>query len=359
MSRNILITGGAGFIGSHVVNHFVDKYPNDRIVVLDSLTYASNLGNLTGIEVVDIEGEPDKHAFFISNLIIEVNDIRNFDEVLEIFKEYDITSVIHLAAESHVDNSIDSPNIFLETNVMGTFNLLNAAKEYWGEGSENRFHHISTDEVYGDLSLDAPPFIETTPYNPSSPYSASKASSDHIVRAYGRTFDMNIVISNCSNNYGPHQHAEKLIPVVINKLIKGERIPVYGKGENIRDWLWVGDHVKAIDEIFHNGKSGHTYNVGGDNELTNLELINRISRIFKNEYREKWLEVNKLESYHLEGIDDDNATSFLEFVEDRKGHDLRYSVNSNKLQTQLNWKPEKGMEEGLRETIEYYVNVLS
>jgi dTDP-glucose 4,6-dehydratase len=325
MSRNILITGGAGFIGSHVVNYFTDKYPDDKFIVIDSLTYASNIDNIMHVSEEGLCWKP--------NMVFWKVDIRDVETLNNIFRYSDITGVIHLAAESHVDNSIKDPNIFVETNVIGTLNLLNAAKEFWGENSENRFHHVSTDEVYGDLTLDEHAFVETTPYDPSSPYSASKASSDHFVRAYGRTYGMNITISNCSNNYGPHQHAEKLIPVVINKLMNDEKIPVYGKGENIRDWLWVGDHVTAIDEIFHNGKNGHTYNVGGDQELTNIELIKQICEICIKDFEKS-----------------------IEFVTDRKGHDLRYSVNSNKLQTNLNWKPEKDMREGLVETIEYYVN---
>ena len=328
MSRNILITGGAGFIGSHVVNHFTEKYPDYNFMVIDSLTYASNLHNIMKVEGSSVSWH--------SNLKFIKLDIRDTLTLKKLFRAFNITDVIHLAAESHVDNSIEDPNIFVETNVVGTLNLLNVAKDFWGENSENRFHHVSTDEVYGDLTLDEQPFVETTPYAPSSPYSASKAASDHFVRAYGRTYGMNITISNCSNNYGPHQHAEKLIPVVINKLMNGEKIPVYGKGENIRDWLWVGDHVTAIDEIFHHGRNGHTYNVGGDHELTNIELIAQICEICIKDFEKS-----------------------IEFVTDRKGHDLRYAVNSNKLQTQLNWKPEKDMREGLIETIRYYVNAVT
>jgi len=275
------------------------------------------------------------------NIFFCKGDIRDTELVTHLFKLHDITDIIHLAAESHVDNSILTPNIFVDTNVMGTVNLLNVAKEFWGEGSDNRFHHVSTDEVYGDLELDEAPFSESTPYDPSSPYSASKAASDHFVRAYGRTYNMNVTISNCSNNYGPHQHKEKLIPVVINKLMDGEKIPVYGKGENVRDWLWVGDHVTAIDEIFHNGKTGQTYNVGGDNEMTNIELIRKISAQYQ---------------IFLKGPHNFNIPMPIEFVTDRKGHDLRYAINSNKLQTNLNWKPEKNFEEGMVETIKYYEN---
>lgn len=337
MNKTILITGGAGFIGSHVVNHFTDKYPNYKFVILDLLTYASNIHNIMNVEGTRVGWK--ENTFFCKG------DIRDTELVTHLFKLHDITDIIHLAAESHVDNSILTPNIFVDTNVMGTVNLLNVAKQFWGEGSNNRFHHVSTDEVYGDLQLDEAPFTELTPYDPSSPYSASKAASDHFVRAYGRTYGMNVTISNCSNNYGPHQHKEKLIPVVINKLIAGEKIPVYGKGENIRDWLWVGDHVTAIDEIFHNGKKGQTYNVGGDNEMANIDLIKDICDMYE-EY------VNNF----LVSLDYDYP---IEFVTDRKGHDLRYAINSNKLQTNLNWKPEKNFGDGMRETIKYYVKTFT
>jgi len=339
MNKTILITGGAGFIGSHVVNYFTDKYPETHFIVIDSLTYASNLKNIMQVEGSSVGWKP--------NMTFWNTDIRNVDSLQTLFKSHNIDGIIHLAAESHVDNSIKDPNIFVETNVIGTLNLLNVAKEFWGEGSENRFHHVSTDEVYGDLTLDEQPFVETTPYDPSSPYSASKAASDHFVRAYGRTYGMNITISNCSNNYGPHQHAEKLIPVVINKLINEEEIPVYGTGENIRDWLWVGDHVKAIDEIFHNGVKGQTYNVGGDNELTNIELIKQICCLYA-DYM----------CLRVWGPAGDSGVDIpIKFIEDRKGHDLRYAVNSNKLQTNLNWRPEKDINVGLLETIEYYVSI--
>lgn len=327
--KRILITGGAGFIGSHVVQYFVDNYPQYSLYVLDAETYASNYWN---IEHLNVHGQ--------INYIHD--DIRNADMLENIFEMANITDVIHLAAESHVDNSIYEPNIFVETNVIGTVNLLNAAKDHWGEDSNNnRFYHISTDEVYGDLKLNEKPFTEETPYNPSSPYSASKAASDHFVRAYGRTYGMNVVISNCSNNYGPHQHKEKLIPTVIRCLVEGKLIPLYGTGQNIRDWLWVGDHVKAIDEIFHNGKKGHTYNIGGDEELTNLEMIKRICVLYA--------------KYMNGGEYPEQVDIPIKYVTDRKGHDFRYAINSNKLQTNLNWSPKKDFEDGMTETIEYYV----
>jgi dTDP-glucose 4,6-dehydratase len=330
MNKKILITGGAGFIGSHVLKYFVEKYPKYDFIMIDKLTYACNFdtGNIP-------EYILDQVKFFPKM------DITNGFNMEHVINEYGVTDIIHLAAESHVDNSINDPNIFAQTNILGTLNLLNAAKNAWGEKSPNRFYHISTDEVYGDLKLGDAPFVETTPYNPSSPYSASKAASDHFVRAYARTYGMNCVISNCSNNYGPHQHDEKLIPTVIRKLYNGEKIPVYGTGKNIRDWIWVGDHVKAIDEIFHNGKSGHTYNVGGDNEISNLDLITQITCLYA-----KWNDNDVMpESVNIP----------IEYVEDRKGHDFRYGVNSNKLQVNLNWSPDKDFEEGMKETIKYYV----
>lgn len=331
--KNILITGGAGFIGSHVVNHFVSKYPNYNIFVVDSFTYAADLNHINGISDIN-------EMSTIPNLKIYSYDIfSDVKSIVRLFQEKNITDVIHLAAESHVDNSISDPMAFVNTNIIGTVNLLNIAKDHWGEGnSDNRFYHISTDEVYGDLEHDSAPFTEFTSYAPSSPYSASKAASDHFVRAYGRTYNMNTIISNCSNNYGPHQHNEKLIPTVIRNLFNGDDIPVYGTGENVRDWLWVGDHVTAIDEIFHNGVTGQTYNVGGNNELTNLELIKRICTLYSELYG-----------------DPKEIRIPIKFVEDRKGHDFRYSVNSNKLQENLNWKPISDMREYLIKTIQYYV----
>jgi dTDP-glucose 4,6-dehydratase len=333
MSRNILITGGAGFIGSHVLKYFVEKYPEYKFIMIDKLTYACSYSTDNIPEYI-----LDQVDFFPK---MDIIDAINIEYVI---KELGVTDIIHLAAESHVDNSINNPNIFAQTNVLGTLNLLNVAKNVWGENSPNRFYHISTDEVYGDLNLSDAPFEETTPYDPSSPYSASKAASDHFVRAYARTYGMNCVISNCSNNYGPHQHNEKLIPTVIRKLVNGEKIPVYGTGENVRDWLWVGDHVKAIDEIFHNGKKGHTYNVGGDNELTNLEIVRKITELYQ-----------KHVDYSTASCGVYGTDPSWRYVEDRKGHDLRYAINSNKLQTNLNWKPEKDFEEGILETIKYYV----
>ena len=331
MSRNILITGGAGFIGSHVTNYFAEKYPQDFIVVVDSFTYASNIDNV---------------AIFKINLVVENVDIRDVDALEKVFKKWAITHIIHLAAESHVDNSIKNPNIFVETNVMGTLNLLNLAKKHWRlDGkSDNRFYHISTDEVYGTLELDSKTFTENTPYAPHSPYSASKASSDHFVRAYHDTYNLPILISNCSNNFGPHQHVEKLIPKAITNLMNDELIPIYGSGQNIRDWLYVGDHVSAIDHILTFGEIGETYNIGGDNELTNIELITKICIIYA--------------EFMNGGKPLKNGVKIpIEFVEDRKGHDLRYGINSSKLK-EIGWSPKMDFKDGIIRTIKYYATGL-
>lgn len=314
--KNILITGGAGFIGSHVVKRFQEK--GIKIIVLDSLTYASNLSNIKDCQFT-----------------LEKCDIRNANAVNNVFETHNITDVIHLAAESHVDNSITNPNIFAETNVIGTLNLLNSASKY----KVNRFYHVSTDEVYGSLGLDDSSFTENTPYDPRSPYSASKASSDHFVRAFYHTYNLPVVISNCSNNYGPHQHQEKLIPKVITNIVNGLPIPVYGDGKNIRDWLWVGDHADAIYKIFHEGKVGETYNIGGMHELSNIELIHNICEVMS-EYLEKPLE---------------DIKKLITFVEDRKGHDLRYAINTDKIWSELRWEPQKDFKDGIKETMKYYI----
>ena len=328
-TKNILITGGAGFIGSHVVRHFVNKYPNYRIINFDALTYAGNLENLK-----DVENSPN-YRFF-------EGDIRNIQDIRFVFEAFDITDIIHLAAESHVDRSIKNPNVFAETNVIGTLNLLNVAKDRWCgfpyDLDPHRFHHVSTDEVYGALDMNPEnKFTETTPYNPHSPYSASKASSDHFVKAFHDTYGLNVTISNCSNNYGPNQFPEKLIPLVINKLENGEKIPVYGTGENVRDWLYVEDHAKAIDLIFHNGVAGETYNVGGNCEKTNLEIIGEL------------LANSKIgETHKLEDV--------IEFVKDRAGHDLRYAIDTTKIERELGWKPEESFESGMKKTFEWYTS---
>lgn len=322
----LLITGGAGFIGSHVVRLFVNKYPDYKIVNLDALTYAGNLENLK-----DIEKAP--------NYTFERGDITNEKFVDELFAKYQFDGVIHLAAESHVDRSIADPNQFIMTNIVGTVNLLNAARKTWGQDLQNKkFYHISTDEVYGSLG-DEGLFIEETAYDPRSPYSASKASSDHLVRAYHHTYKLPVVISNCSNNYGPNQFPEKLIPLSINNIKNKKSIPIYGKGENIRDWLFVIDHANAIDLIFHKGKVGDTYNIGGNNEWKNIDLIYTLCEIM-----DKKLNRAKGESAQL-----------ITFVKDRAGHDLRYAIDSSKIQKELGWKPSLQFAEGLEKTVDWYL----
>lgn len=314
--KNILVTGAAGFIGANFAEYFVNKYPEYNIVVVDKLTYAGNLENLKNVK--------DKINF-------EQADICDFDKMTEIFDKYDIDSVIHFAAESHVDNSIKTPFIFTETNVKGTHTLLEVAKRKWGEGSPNKFMHISTDEVYGALGEEGY-FTETSPIKPSSPYSASKASSDLLVKAYHETFKMNVNITNCSNNYGPYQHNEKLIPHMIKLALNDEKLPVYGTGKNIRDWLYVEDHCEAIDIVFHKGKSGERYNVGGHNEKRNIEIVKLILK-----------QLNKPES-------------LITYVEDRKGHDYRYAIDPTKISTELGWLPKTKFEDGIVKTIDWYVN---
>ena len=330
-TRNILITRGAGFIGSHVVRLFVNKYPEYHIINLDKLTYAGNLANLK-----DIENQP--------NYTFVKADICDFDKMLEIFKQYHIDGVIHLAAESHVDRSIRDPFAFAHTNVIGTLSLLQAARLTWEYLSEcyegKRFYHISTDEVYGTLVFDGTFFTEETKYQPHSPYSASKASSDHFVRAFHDTYGMPTIVTNCSNNYGPYQFPEKLIPLFINNIRQGKPLPVYGKGENVRDWLYVVDHARAIDLIFHNGKTADTYNIGGFNEWTNIDLIKVIIKT-----------VDRLLG-NLEGTSDHLIT----YVTDRKGHDLRYAIDSNKLKNELGWEPSLQFEEGIEKTVRWYLD---
>jgi dTDP-glucose 4,6-dehydratase len=324
--KTILITGGAGFIGSHVVRLFVQKYPLYKIVNLDKLTYAGNLANLTDIENA-------------ANYEFVKADIVDADKMQEIFGKYKFDGVIHLAAESHVDRSITNPNEFIFTNIIGTVNLLNAARNLWKDNPENRkFYHISTDEVYGSLG-ETGYFYESTAYDPRSPYSASKASSDHIARAFFHTYKLPVVISNCSNNYGSYQFPEKLIPLSIHNVKNNKSIPVYGKGENIRDWLFVEDHASAIDLIFHKGKTGETYNIGGNNEWKNIDLIRKLCDIMD----------RKLGRTHGE------SAKLITFVTDRAGHDLRYAIDSGKLQKELGWKPSLHFEEGLEKTVDWYL----
>ncbi|MDE6493943.1 MAG: dTDP-glucose 4,6-dehydratase [Bacteroidales bacterium] len=325
--KSILVTGGAGFIGSHLVRHWTERYPDTHLVNLDKLTYAGNLENLKDVET-------------LPNYTFVKGDIVDEKLVDELFDRYRFEGVIHLAAESHVDRSITNPLAFIQTNILGTATLLNAARRAWNGNSDNKlFYHVSTDEVYGSLGKEGL-FTETTRYDPRSPYSASKASSDHLVRAYFHTYGLPVVISNCSNNYGGFQFPEKLIPLVINNIRHHKPLPVYGKGENVRDWLYVGDHVAAIDLIFHKGQKGETYNVGGHNEKQNIELVKLLCRIVDKKLGRK------------EG----EAESLITYVQDRAGHDLRYAIDSDKLVRTLGWKPSVTFEEGMEKTVDWYLS---
>jgi len=325
--KKIIITGGAGFIGSHVVRRFVNSYPNYQIINLDKLTYAGNLMNLS-----DVEQQP--------NYRFVKGDITDAAFIDQLFEKEQPDAVIHLAAESHVDRSISNPLDFVITNVLGTVNLLNAARKHWVDKfDKTRFYHVSTDEVYGTLSEGTELFTETTAYDPHSPYSASKASSDHFVRAYHDTYGLDAVISNCSNNYGSHHFPEKLIPLAIHNIKSNKPIPVYGKGENVRDWLWVEDHARAIDTIFHKAKAGSTYNIGGHNEWKNIDLIRLLCRIMD----------QKLDR------DAGSSERLIAFVTDRAGHDLRYAIDATKLKNELGWEPSLQFEEGLEKTVDWYL----
>lgn len=329
-----MITGGAGFIGSNLVRYFVNKYADTKIVNYDKLTYAGNLANLKDIE--------DKE-----NYVFVKGDITDYDKVMETLKEYNIDGIIHLAAESHVDRSIKDPFIFARTNVLGTLTLLQAAKEFWGCTLDNkkesekkyRFYHISTDEVYGSLNFDKRLFRETDRYEPHSPYSASKASSDHFVRAYHDTYGLPVVITNCSNNYGPYQFPEKLIPLMIHNIENNKPLPVYGEGKNVRDWLYVEDHVRAIDAVFHRGNIGETYNIGGQNEKKNIDIVKLLVKIVDREL----------------GRPEGTSEKLITYVADRAGHDLRYAIDSYKLQRELGWEPITKFSEGIEKTVKWYL----
>ncbi|HRI01939.1 MAG TPA: dTDP-glucose 4,6-dehydratase [Saprospiraceae bacterium] len=325
-NKRILITGGAGFIGSHVVKYFVHQHPEIFVVNCDLLTYAGNLSNLKEIETAPNYG-------------FEKQDIRDLNAIQTVFNQYKITDVIHLAAESHVDRSIESPTDFISTNVLGTVNLLLAAKEYWKNSmNSHRFYHVSTDEVYGSLG-ETGKFTETTSYDPRSPYSASKASSDHLVRAFHHTYQLPIVISNCSNNYGPYQFPEKLIPLMINNILHQKELPVYGQGLNVRDWLWVGDHVSAIHRIFFNGQDGETYNIGGNCEMKNIDLVNLLCQIVDSALNRP----------------DGSSKQLIRYVKDRAGHDLRYAIDASKIKEKLSWEPSMDLEQGLKITVDWYL----
>jgi dTDP-glucose 4,6-dehydratase len=327
MKRNILVSGGAGFIGSHLVRLLLNKYPEYHIVNMDVLTYAGNLENLKDIE------HKENYSFVKCNIC-------DFKKVKQVFRDYKIDSVIHLAAESHVDRSIEDPFSFAQTNVMGTLSLLQVAKTYWKNNFENKlFYHVSTDEVYGSLGHEGF-FTEKTNYDPHSPYSASKASSDHFVRAFSDTYGLPIVISNCSNNYGSFQFPEKLIPLFINNIINNKPLPVYGKGENVRDWLYVEDHGSAIDVIFHKGKFGETYNIGGFNEWKNIDLIKVMIKTVD----------------RILGREEGASEKLITYVKDRAGHDLRYAIDSSKLKNELGWEPSLQFEEGIEKTVNWYLD---
>ncbi len=327
--RQVLVTGSAGFIGSNFVRHMLTADPNVRVVTLDALTYAGSLDNLTCLP------DETRHVFVRGDICDRVR-------VARLLREHDIDTIVHFAAESHVDNSIAGPEAFVRTNVQGTFALLEAAREVWMadgcDASRRRFHHVSTDEVYGSLGPDDPPFTETTPYAPNSPYSATKAASDHLARAWFRTYGLPVTISNCSNNYGPHQHREKLIPTVIRACLEGRPVPVYGDGSNIRDWLYVDDHCRGVEAVLRHGRPGETYNIGGDNEQANLDVVRIVCRLMD--------ELRPVGAPH---------DRLIRFVTDRPGHDWRYAIDARKMRETLGWKPAETFESGMRKTVEWYL----
>jgi dTDP-glucose 4,6-dehydratase len=330
-ASSVLITGGAGFIGSNLVHHWCQTYPNDRVVVLDALTYAGNDANLTGLE---------SHP----NFRFVKGDIRDRASIDTLLQAENINAIAHLAAESHVDRSILEPGAFIETNVIGTYTLLEAFRQRWekqGKPVDYRFLHVSTDEVYGSLSPDDPAFSETTPYAPNSPYSASKAGSDHLARAYHHTYGLPVLITNCSNNYGAYQYPEKLIPLMCINILLGKPLPVYGDGQNIRDWLYVGDHCQALDVVIHQGQPGETYNIGGNNEVKNIDLVQTICEL-----------MNELAS----DLPISPAQELITFVKDRPGHDRRYAINATKIKKELGWTPQATLKGGLRQTIQWYLS---
>ncbi|MDR2337573.1 MAG: dTDP-glucose 4,6-dehydratase [Deltaproteobacteria bacterium] len=349
--KSILITGGAGFIGSNFVPYFLNKYPDYRIINLDKLTYAGSLDNLQELNSL-VKPTDSPKVVRLANYVFIQGDICNFELVSSIFEAYDIRGVIHFAAESHVDNSINNPRVFVETNVVGTFNLLQAAYKHWmgqpgqykADYENCRFHNVSTDEVYGSLDIlpDVSSWTENSKYAPNSPYAATKAAADFLARSYYQTYGINITTSNCSNNYGPKQHSEKLIPTIIRKCLAGEAIPIYGKGENVRDWLYVLDHCKAIDLIFHKGRTGETYNVGGVNEKNNLEVVQIVCELLDNKLPRAAGKYSDL----------------IIFVADRPGHDLHYAIDATKLKTELGWQAKESFETGMAKTLDWYLEAL-